>query len=324
MCDLSVILSTRNRERLLEQTLAGLAGQIVGDLRWEVIVIDNGSTDGTAEVLRRWEKNIPLRALRQPVPGKNRALNLALPVAAGEQFVFTDDDIIPEPHWLRQLYDGARRWPDDIVFGGRIVPRFPDQTPAFLKSEDFRYSAIMYSRFEPQSVDGPVSVEPFGPNLMIHRSAFESFRYTEQFSPALGSYSAGSETELLIRLRNAGRRFIYLREALVEHVIEPHQLKLRWLLERAMRFGRTGARMPDRGSAAECFSVPRYLWRRLAECGAAAAVDSIRWRKRRWEALIALWHVVGSIREYRAMAIEGRPDRHEPSALGVNTKAVNS
>lgn len=324
MCDLSVILSTRNREQLLEQTLAGLSGQIVGDLRWEVIVVDNGSTDGTAQVLQRWENIIPLRTLRQPVPGKNRALNLALPVAAGEQFVFTDDDIIAEPHWLRQLHDGARRWPDDVVFGGRIVPRFPEQTPAFLKSGDFRYSAMMYARFEPQSEDGPVSLEPFGPNLMIHRSAFEAFRYTEQISPTLGAYSGGSETELLIRLRDAGYRFIYLREALVEHVIEPHQLELHWLLERAMRFGRTGARMAGCGSAAECFSVPRYLWRRLAACGAAAAVDLMRCRKRRWEALIALWHVVGSIREYRAMATEVGPDVHELAALGVNPNAVRS
>jgi glycosyltransferase involved in cell wall biosynthesis len=317
MCDLSVILATQNRERLLDQTLAGLAGQIADGLRWEVIVVDNGSTDKTAEVLSRWQTRLPVTALHEPVAGKNRALNRALPVARGEYFVFTDDDIIPAPNWLRELYDGAQRWPDDIVFGGKILPCFPDETPAFLRADHFRYAALAYSRYVPQISEGPVLLEPFGPNMMVHRRAFDSLRYTEQLGPTLGSYSAGSEMELLIRLHNLGHRFIYLPAAVVEHTIEPHQLQLRWLLERANRFGRAAVWIEPQRMGPTLFSIPRYLWRGVMQAVISAAVDSVRGKERRWSALMSLWHVMGMVREYRWM---GRERENNPRSLqGANS-----
>src|SRR5262245_9662871 len=142
MCDLSILLATRNRATLLDQTLFALAEQDASSLAWEVIVADNGSTDSTPEVLRRWEKKLPLRALYEPVASRNRALNRAIPLAQGKYFVFTDDDILPDRNWLCEYYEGARRWPADVVFGGQVVPQFPDATPDTLPARDLPYGAL--------------------------------------------------------------------------------------------------------------------------------------------------------------------------------------
>jgi glycosyltransferase involved in cell wall biosynthesis len=306
MCDLSILLATRNRATLLDQTLRALAEQDAGSLDWEVIVADNGSTDTTPDVLRRWETRLPLRAVVEPVASRNRALNRAIPLAQGEYFVFTDDDIIPDRHWLCEYYEGARRWPEDLVFGGQVVPHFPEQTPEFLRSGGFRYGAMAYARYVPQSDEGPVELEPFGPNLMIHRRALATLRYAEQVCPSLGSYTAGAETELLMRLKATGCRFIYLPRAKVQHVIQQHQLDLRWLLDRAIRFGRAGARLEPPPNGPRLLSVPRFLWRRLLEATLRVTTGVFAGRARRWESLICLWHIVGIMRESRAMAFEGR------------------
>src|SRR5262249_13210710 len=145
--------------------------QDAGNFDWEVIVADNGSTDSTPDVLHRWETKLPLRAIYEPVPSKNRALNRAISLAQGKYFVFTDDDIIPDRKWLCEYCEGASRWPEDVVFGGQVVPQFPDATPEFLRTGNFRYGAMAYARYVPQTDEGPVELEPFGPNLMIHRSA---------------------------------------------------------------------------------------------------------------------------------------------------------
>ena len=313
MCDLSILLATRNRATLLDQTLFALAEQDASSLAWEVIVADNGSTDSTPEVLRRWEKKLPLRALYEPVASRNRALNRATPLAQGDYFIFTDDDIIPDPSWLCEYHQGSRRWPDDAVFGGQVVPHFPDLTPDFLCSDDFCYGAMAYARYVPRRDEGPVELEPFGPNLMIHRGAFATLRYAEQICPSLGSYTAGAETELLMRLKAAGHRFIYLPRARVQHVIQPHQLDLRWLLDRAIRFGRAGARLEPPPNGPRLLSVPRFLWRRLLEAILRAGMGVLAPRAQRWESLIRLWHVVGAIRESRAMARERRVDVPVPA-----------
>ena len=76
--DLSVLIATRDRSKLLEATLDHLRYQDLLDIRWEVIVVDNGSVDDTPFVLTRAREQLPLVTLHEPRPGKNRALNSAL------------------------------------------------------------------------------------------------------------------------------------------------------------------------------------------------------------------------------------------------------
>jgi glycosyltransferase involved in cell wall biosynthesis len=105
----SVILATRNRAQHLREALERLAGQQTqGAFTYEVLVVDNGSTDHTQQVITEFMKRfpVPLRCLSEGKVGKPYALNTALRDARGEFFAVTDDDILTTPTWLAALW----RW----------------------------------------------------------------------------------------------------------------------------------------------------------------------------------------------------------------------
>jgi glycosyltransferase involved in cell wall biosynthesis len=136
--DATVLIATRNRADLLERTLQGLELQRFShDTTWQVVVVDNGSSDRTASVLSSARRSFQLTSRVEPTPGKNIALNQGLKVAKGRLLVFVDDDIIAEPNWLANLLAATERWPEDGIFGGRIIPELPSTTPNWMRGGDW-------------------------------------------------------------------------------------------------------------------------------------------------------------------------------------------
>ncbi|HMH25353.1 MAG TPA: glycosyltransferase family A protein, partial [Gemmatimonadaceae bacterium] len=120
---ISVIVSTRNRAHYLPEVLRTLAAQ---ECRapFEVIIIDNGSTDGTSALLEEWcRRDTRFRTAREPLAGLSRGKNAGVRLARAPLLVFTDDDMRVDPHWLesyRSLFsehEGAL-----LVAGGLVVP----------------------------------------------------------------------------------------------------------------------------------------------------------------------------------------------------------
>lgn len=112
-CTVTVGICTRNREPLLQTSLEQLARTAVpDDVTWEVIVVDNGSTDGTARVLEAMASQLPLRALRFDTPGKSHALNYAIEHARGDYILWTDDDVLVDRQWIASYVAAFRRWPE--------------------------------------------------------------------------------------------------------------------------------------------------------------------------------------------------------------------
>ena len=306
--DLSVVIATRNRADLLRQTLEHLRRQQLGGLCWELLVVDNGSEDDTDESIREALEFLPLRPLRESRPGKNRALNKAVSVARSQLLVFTDDDVIPDRAWLSELHRAATRWPTDTVFAGRIEPRFPAATPGWLADPGWRRSTVVFCRYAPQPGEGSVELAPFGANLAIRRSVFQSFRYDESIGPRGRSYAMGSESEFLARLQESGRRFIYVPTARVDHVISAEQLSMRWLLRRVYRYGRGRVRRQHcqqvaRGDGADghgaFMGVPRTLWRQLPKASMRYFLSFVQTGHHRYDSAEPLFLLMGQMYEHR-------------------------
>jgi glycosyltransferase involved in cell wall biosynthesis len=102
--DLSFVVATRNRGEFLPAMLESLRG-LKSSLRWEVIFVDNGSTDATAEVLEAFRRSfeMPVRVLSEPRPGAGRARNTGWRAAMGRIIAFIDDDCYPAPDYIDQV-----------------------------------------------------------------------------------------------------------------------------------------------------------------------------------------------------------------------------
>lgn len=124
MLQTTVILPCYNRASVLRLTLAGLAEQTASSDAFQVIVVDDGSNDGSVDVVQEFEKSLPVRLLRQDNRGPGAARNLGARHAAGSLLVFLDADMIPVPG-LVEVYAAAFTARPGAVQIGRILAR-PD------------------------------------------------------------------------------------------------------------------------------------------------------------------------------------------------------
>src|SRR5688572_26192154 len=172
---ISVVISTRNRVAYLPEVLRSLAAQESAD-PFEVIVVDNGSTDGTGPFLAEWCRTNPrFRTASEPRPGLSRGKNAGIRLARGNLLLFTDDDMRLDPRWVesyRQLF--AEQRSDVSVAGGPIVPIPSDlgAWPKWLQDDALHDAGLLHhgsqralSRFE----------YVWGGNMAVARSVFDRF-----------------------------------------------------------------------------------------------------------------------------------------------------
>lgn len=140
MIDVSLLICTRNRSRSLAATLASVetAAAQWADGRIELILVDNGSTDATAAVIRHWatDKPFTVRLLSQPLPGLARARNAALRAARGRIVAMTDDDCVLHPDYFVRLASVFAAQPAPVIIGGRILLGDPADLTLTVKLED--------------------------------------------------------------------------------------------------------------------------------------------------------------------------------------------
>ncbi len=310
--DVSVIIATRNRAGLLQETLGYLAGQEVGGLAWEVIVVDNGSADDTPAVLRSAAGGLPLVALHEARAGKNRAMNRALEAARGRLLIFSDDDVIPDRGWVAAMAAAAGRWSDCGIFGGPVTLAFPAGTPGWLEecaARDANLPVYLHAQAE-----GPIADAPFGPNYAVRRALLEGLRFDESIGPTAGAaYAMGSETELLFRLmKRQGVKAVYVPAAAVRHVVQAAQLTAGSLLRRSFRSGRSAVRLGwDRHvvrAGRRILGAPGYVWRMALQAGARYAVRLPGGRRASLAAGLRFAYLLGCLYEYRSRgAARGQP-----------------
>ena len=127
----TVALCTHNHADRLRRTLADLPHVLSPDSPWELLVVDNASSDQTPELLRQpwWNRaEAPLRIVREEKLGIANARNRAIEEANGEYVVFMDDDETPDPHWLVAIEEVVLEYAPDAI-GGKIEVLFEDDNP---------------------------------------------------------------------------------------------------------------------------------------------------------------------------------------------------
>jgi glucosyl-dolichyl phosphate glucuronosyltransferase len=267
----SVIIATRDREALLEQTLEALVGQHWPRDRFEILVVDNGSNDRTRAVVQAaagWPNAPPTRYLYVPEPGKSHAINQALPCAAGELLAFTDDDVVPHPNWIEQISSAFAATGADFV-AGRTLPRWECAPPAWLSPNLYGVLAIPDNgdaRVWITAADGP-SIIPIGANMAVRAAVMRRLGgLRSDLGKLAGTLRTGEDHEFCLRMLHAGCRGVYEPTAIVHHWVARERLERRyfrqWLYQNGRDVAKVDASYPR--STPHLLRVPRYLWREAA------------------------------------------------------------
>lgn len=263
--EVSVLLATYKRDEILKRTLDSFTRLAPASFSYEIIVIDNAASPATESLVEIYRDSVPIEYLAEPKPGKNSALATGLQHATGELLVFTDDDVLADKQWLNELYVGAARHPDAHLFGGRILPDYPENHLTIGSKIDFEHwllrSALVIADW--QQAEGPINAgHIWGPNMAVKRSVFASgITFNPDIGPRGNDYVMGSETEFLRRANDAGYECIYLPTALVHHQIREEQLSLDWMRARAFRSGKGQAALNSVRHLKCIGGVPRYLYK---------------------------------------------------------------
>jgi len=300
---ISVILATRNREALLGETLNALAAQRWPRDRGEIIVADNGSTDGTREVVAAAvarQEGPSVRYLYVAEAGKSAAVNAALQQAQGDLVAFTDDDVLPEPQWLEQLAHAFGRPEVDFV-AGRIFPRWEAPAPSWMSPALYGVLAIADGGEQPLQIKAGGHEHPMtiGANMAVRASVIRRLGGLRRDLGKLGgTLRTGEDHEFFLRMIHGGCQGVYEPAAVVRHFVPRARLDRSyfrsWLYQNGQDVARLEATYP---SGRRLFGVPRYLWRAAAADALAAARATATFdAPSRFAAMVRLIWITGYLR----------------------------
>jgi glycosyltransferase involved in cell wall biosynthesis len=287
----SVVIATYNRAADLGATLGSLAG-LHPDGDWEVIVVDNNSTDDTRAVVERAARSfpVPLRYVFERQQGRSPALNAGIRQAHGAIIATTDDDVRVEPDWLDRAGEALERLRCDYV-GGRVLPIWGAAPPSWLPNGGKHWAVIALLDYGTQPIEFGTRV-PLGVNMAFRRSAFDRAGLLDPHTGRKAGTLLGQEVrEWCIRARAAGVRGFYVPELVVRHIVPAGRLNKayfrRWFywrgISRAMLYEKAGLDMEapeqtalDFGRVPHVLGVPRYLYRKALSSAAASLGARVR------------------------------------------------
>lgn len=242
MSKVSLIIATYNGGSRVSKTLHSLIKQTLPKEFWDVVVVDNNSTDNTSEVVKTFiseNKDINIKLVFEPKQGLSNARNCGIANSKGEYLVFVDDDELLGEELLRTYFDYFDTRPFSVAAGGKILPVYETTKPKWL--------SFVTERAVASTVDHGKKEKPFpkgsyfiGGNMGIRRSAIE---LCGEFDPSLGRMGntllGGEEKDMYNRLLTLNQEIGYLPGAVIYHIIPPQRLTKEHLITLAFKIGQS-------------------------------------------------------------------------------------
>lgn len=270
---LSIVLPTYNRVASLRRAIDALLRQDAAPRLYEVIVVDNCSTDDTAD----WLGSISdprIRAVFEPRQGLAFARNAGIAAARGDILAFTDDDVEVAPDWVRTILSTLDARPDVDGIGGRVLPAWQGARPAWLTRAHWAPLALQDHGDVKRVFDRQTPIGLVGANVALRRRALDR---TGLFSTGVQRVKDGvgstEDHDLLTRLYAAGGRMLYAPRLLVLARVQADRCRREYHRRWHQGHGRFHAlmRLPEmEASRFRLFGVPAHLLR-------AAARDAMAW-----------------------------------------------
>jgi glucosyl-dolichyl phosphate glucuronosyltransferase len=275
----SVVISTYNRSDLLPQALSALVAQEGRGTRFEVIIVNNNSTDSTEQVVRSFidRGHDHVRLVFEGRPGVSYGRNAGIKASLAPIIAFTDDDVCVDRSWVANIRRAFDKHPDVHYVTGRVLPRWDGHPPAWLTSDTW---------------GGPCVIRDRGPEPIYSRAgqffpgwATANLAIRRDMLDRAGLFSAdftrGEDLEFILRVWRAGGRGMYAPDVAVTHHVPAERMtkayhrmwhvregEIRARLRFKEIFDRDGRIMAlERRKGATLLGAPPYVHRELLrEC----------------------------------------------------------
>ncbi|MEL6401802.1 MAG: hormogonium polysaccharide biosynthesis glycosyltransferase HpsE [Cyanobacteria bacterium J06626_4] len=240
MLDFCVAIRAYNAERYLPEILDALFSQKnLEDTQWEVLIVDNCSTDRTAEIVReyeaKWLTNVPIRYCFEPRQGSSYARRRAIEEANAPLIGFLDDDNEPELNWINKALEFSEKHPDAAAFGSQIHGKFEAEPPeGFQRIAGFipvveRKTSVCFT----EGKYDRLNMMPPGAGLVIRRQSWldvvpEDLVLKGPVGKSLGK--KGEDIEALMYLKRAGWEIWFNSEMHIYHHIPKTRFEREYLL----------------------------------------------------------------------------------------------
>jgi glycosyltransferase involved in cell wall biosynthesis len=206
---LSVIVCTRNRATKLVGCIEALLAMKTEGLRWELICVDNGSTDDTRKVVERFSKNssLPIKYVYEKAERLSQARNSGLSNSSGDVLTFTDDDCIVDRYWLSNISREFREDSSLALLGGRVELHDKRDLPLGIRTHKNRVI------IEPTNVFSFVGAG----NMALRRCVIEKIgMFDTRFGPG-APLLAAEDSDFAYRVLKASLKAVYSPEVIVSH-----------------------------------------------------------------------------------------------------------
>lgn len=243
---ISVIIPTHNRARLLEATLQSIQRQTLPHSEFEVLVIDNASTDGTRVIAERHiQSSSNMRYVFEPSPGLHAARHRGAKDSKGDILVYADDDIEATPPWLAEIR-GAFEDPNVAMVGGKVLPKYEAAPPDWLNDAwDHVAEGKFITYFSLIDFgDSKLEIDPayvFGCNFSIRKEILLQIKgFHPDAMPNNGILFRGDgETHVARMVKSSGQRTLYIPGAAIYHWVPASRMTKDYLIKRAFADGIT-------------------------------------------------------------------------------------
>ena len=227
--EFSVILCTYNRSENLDCILQSLESQVLPiSFSWEIIVVDNNSTDETPGKIREFASasDLDIKYVKELNVGLSHARNRGVKEAQGNYVLFVEDDEIADKNLIREIYGTFQNYRCDCV-GGRIYLKFEDDIPGWLSPELWGFLGYLNHGDTSFQMDG--KRYPYGGNMAFKREVFDKIG---MFNVKMGRIGkklfGGEEYDLFQRLLISGAKGVYQPNAIVFHRINKSRMQKRY------------------------------------------------------------------------------------------------
>ena len=238
---LSIIICSYNRASYISDALTSLYNQSSELDNFEVIIVDNNSTDNTKEVYAIWRQtntNGQFTFISETKQGASFARNTGATIAKGEWVCFMDDDAVATPNYVENILKHIQNKPDAVGFGGRIIPKYIPSEPKWMSY----YVSSLVGNFDyaPIACAFENGKYPLESNMIVKKSVYDQIGgFNVNLPGVVGTLRIGGEgKELFYKILALGHIIYYDPAICVHHVVEVKKLTSEYMYRVASGIGR--------------------------------------------------------------------------------------